>query len=130
MRLLLDTHIFLWGFLQPERIPETITKKLEGAGSEIWLSPISIWECLVLSSKGRISLFPDPETWIRTTIRDLSPKEAPITHEVAFRSRSIDLPHEDLADRFLAATAVVFDLILVTVDERFKEAKGFRILTG
>ena len=130
MKLLLDTHILLWGILQPEWIPDNLKRALEDPANELWLSSISVWECLILARKGRVTLLPDPESWIRTTLRELMPREAPITIEIAIRSRSIEIPHADPADRFLAATAAVFDLTLVTVDERLVTGEGFRVLTG
>ena len=129
MKLLLDTHILLWGILRRERIPGNLKRALEDPANELWLSPISVWECLILARKGRVTLLPDPESWIRTTLRELMPREAPITIEIAIRSRSIEIPHADPADRFLAATAAVFDLTLVTVDERLVTGEGFRVLT-
>ena len=44
-------------------------------------------------------------------------KQAAINHEVAMQSRLIKLPHQDPADRFIAASAVVYDLVLVTADK-------------
>jgi PIN domain nuclease of toxin-antitoxin system len=45
-------------------------------------------------------------------------KEAPLTPEVSFQSHSVNLPNQDFVDRFLAATAMVYELTLVTADER------------
>ncbi len=44
--------------------------------------------------------------------------EAPLTHEIAFVARKLAIQHQDPADRFLAATAMVLDLTLVTADPR------------
>jgi PIN domain nuclease of toxin-antitoxin system len=55
-------------------------------------------------------------------------RDAPLGREVALRSRSIVVAHEDPADRFLAATADVYDLTLVTADERLLRGQGFRTL--
>jgi PIN domain nuclease of toxin-antitoxin system len=49
-------------------------------------------------------------------------------HEVAIRSRTLSLPHQDPADRFLAASAVVYDLTLVTADERLMESDEYAVL--
>jgi len=54
-------------------------------------------------------------------------REAVINQEVAIQSRKINLPHQDPADRFLAATAIVYDT-LVTADTRLIDAKGFPVL--
>jgi len=45
-------------------------------------------------------------------------REAPLTWEIAFLAPQLTLQHQDPADRFLAATAKVFDLVLVTADAR------------
>ena len=130
MKLLLDTHIFLWALLEPERLSTAVANELELITNEIWLSPISVWETLILGSKGRVLLQPDLVTWIRKALRGLAPKEAPLTSEAAIRSRILNLPHSDPVDRFLAATAAVFDLTLVTVDELLVNGDGYRVLTG
>ena len=130
MKLLLDTHIFLWGFLEPGRLRKSSADELENPDNELWLSPISIWECLVLADRRKIILDPNPETWVRAAIKILRPREAPVTTEVAFRSRTIDLENEDPADRFIASTAAVFELVLVTADDRLLDCDGFQTLRG
>ena len=57
-------------------------------------------------------------------------QDAPLTREVAIRSRSVRIDHEDPADRFLAATADVYELPLVTGDERLLRGKGYRTLAN
>lgn len=118
MRLLLDTHIWLWSALDPASLSKRVARALEDPANELWLSPIAVWEALVLARKKRVSLDPTPEQWIRLALRELPLREAPITHEVAVRSETVMLDHDDPADRFLVATAVVYDLALVTADRR------------
>lgn len=48
--------------------------------------------------------------------------EAPLTHAVALRSRQINLPHQDPADRFIAATALEYGLTLMTADQHLRNA--------
>ena len=129
MKLLLDTHIWLWSFLEPERLSQEISKELENPENELWFSPISVWETMVLAEKGRIILRPDPETWVRTALRKAPIKEAPINTEVALLSRKIRLPHQDPSDRFIAATASIFGLTLVTEDGKLRELEGVPILS-
>ncbi len=118
MKLLLDTHIFLWSLLEPTRLTERVASELENPANELWISPMSTWEVIVLAEKGQIILDPDPVNWIRKVYRTIPFKEAPLIHEVAMQSRIIDLAHQDPADRFLAATALVYGLTLVTSDKR------------
>jgi PIN domain nuclease of toxin-antitoxin system len=128
MKLLLDTHVWLWALLEPKRLIPPVAHALQEPDNEIWLSPISIWECLVLAEKGRIALDPEPVSWIRDVLKIGRFREAPLTMEVAIQSRVMDLPHPDPADRFLTATAAVFDLTLVTADERLHHCKAYRLL--
>ena len=130
MKLLLDTHILLWSLLEPTLLSQQVASELENPSSEISISPISLWEILVLAEKGRLLLQPDSLTWIRSTLRSTPLREAPLNHEVAIQSRSLDLPHQDPADRFLATTAIVYDLTLVTADERLLGSKQFSVLAN
>jgi PIN domain nuclease of toxin-antitoxin system len=123
VNLLLDTHIFLWSMLEPERLSRRVGVEMEDRKNQLWFSPISSWEILLLEKKGRIALKPDAASWLREALRRAPSKEARINHEVAIQSCLIKLPHQDPADRLLAATAVVYDLTLVTADERLTQSK-------
>ena len=118
MKLLLDTHIWLWYLQVNDSLSENLKQIINSADTELWLSPISVWETIVLAEKGRIELDRDPQVWVKKYLRSLDFKEARITHEIAMKSRSIELSHQDPADRFIAATAVELDLTLATVDKR------------
>lgn len=128
MRLLLDTHIWLWSLLEPQRLGSRTTKALRSSSNELWISPISIWETLVLAAKGRIILDKAADLWVQDALRRGPFREAPLTWEIARLSTSIGLPHNDPADRFLAATAVAMGLRLVTADERLLSSRDFAVL--
>lgn len=114
MRLLLDTHIWLWSLQDPSRLGKRVAHELTNPENELWLSPISTWELLTLSLKGRIRLPEDLESWLaRATART---QEAPLTHEIVLAARQLRFPHGDPADRFLVATAQYLNLTLVTAD--------------
>jgi PIN domain nuclease of toxin-antitoxin system len=116
VKLLLDTHIWLWSLREPTRLGRHLRHELRNPDNELWLSPISTWEALVLHAKRRIQLYDNPALWVRDATADF--KEAPLTHEIALAVHKLNLPHADFADRFLAATAQVLGLTLVTADER------------
>jgi PIN domain nuclease of toxin-antitoxin system len=128
MKLLLDTHILLWGLLEPERLNRRVASELRNPNNEIWLSPVSIWETLVLAEKRRIVLQPDPASWVRTVLQQLAFHEAKINHEIAIQSRALKLKQQDPADRFLAATALVYQLTLVTGDKTLFTCREISIL--
>lgn len=116
VKLLLDTHIWLWYLLGNERLSTQLQTTIPAATTELWLSPISIWETLLLAEKGRISLQPHPIAWVNLALNTLEIREASLNHHIAILSRQIELPHQDPGDRFIAATAVYYQLTLATVD--------------
>ena len=118
MKLLLDTHIWLWALLDPERLSPAVRAALASGENELWLSPISVWEALLLAEGGRIRVDTAPTEWVERMVRALPRREAALTHDIAVASRQLTLSHEDPADRFLAATAQVLGLTLVTADAR------------
>jgi len=128
LKLLLDTHIWVWSTLAPERISGRVARQLNKAENEIWLSAVSIWELLLLHDKGRVRLMPDPVSWISDSISRLNIREAPLTFEVALAVSSLNLPHNDPADGFIAATARVFGLTLVTADEQLAALTDIAVL--
>ena len=122
VKLLLDTHIWLWYALGDPQLSDNLRSMIASDTTELWLSPISIWEVLLLVEKGRIFLQFDTTAWIDESIELLALCEAPLNRHIAFLSRQIDLPHQDPADRFIAATAIHYQLQLATVDSHLKDA--------
>jgi PIN domain nuclease of toxin-antitoxin system len=114
LKLLLDTHIWLWSLNDPAKLGKRVMHELRDPQNETWLSPISTWEALTLNAKGRIQLPADLGEWVRRATSPL--REAPLTHEIALLSRQLVLPQNDPADHFLAATAQLLKLTLVTAD--------------
>jgi PIN domain nuclease of toxin-antitoxin system len=128
VRLLLDTHIWLWSLLEPARLTRRVARALEDKENELWLSPLSVWELLILVEKGRLTVDLPVEQWIERAMKAGALKEAPITQEVALETRRVALPHRDPADRFIAATARVLDLTVVTADRNLLALRGLSTL--
>lgn len=129
MKLLLDTHIWIWSLLEPERLSRRVARRLEDSANELWLSPISVWETLLLAERGRIQLEVSPTRWVELALHDFPIRDATLTRQVATVSRVVDLPHQDPADRFIAASAIVYELTLVTADERLLRSKKYRTVS-
>lgn len=127
MRLLLDTHIWLWALQDPKRLGKRVFHELRNESNELWLSPISTWEALTLNFKGRIHIRGDLHEWLARATAGTH--EAPLTHQIAFVARQLPL-HQDPADRILAATAQVLDLILVTADQRLMGLGNIKTLAS
>jgi PIN domain nuclease of toxin-antitoxin system len=116
LKLLLDTHIWIWSLVDPQRLSRRVHAELRDPRNELWLSPVSTWEVLLLSSKGRIRLPGNARDWVAGASAMM--REAPLTHEIVLVAQELQLAHQDPADRFLAATADVLGLTLVTADQR------------
>ncbi len=129
MRILLDTHAWIWNFTSTTSLSDTARSALRESSNELFLSPISPWEVLMLARKRRLTLDREPQAWIAAALAATPATQLPITHEVAVRSQ--DLPgytNPDPADRFLVATALVHDLCILTCDETMAAWPGVRVL--
>ena len=116
MKLLLDTHIWIWSLAEPKRLSRRVQHELKNQNNELWLSPVSTWEILLLHANGRIQLHGNARDWV--TRASAYMREAPLTHEIVAAAQDLPLSHQDPADRFLVATAEVLGLTLVTADHR------------
>ena len=130
MKLLLDTHIWLWALLDPDRLSASVRAALSSSENELWLSPISVWEATLLAERGRVRVASDAQTWVRQLLDAMPWREATVTNDVAIMSRQLTLSHQDPADRFLAATARVMGLTLVTADERLLGSTEYDVMAN
>jgi len=129
MKFLLDTHILLWSLLEPNQLTKEVQDHLNEMSNELWLSPVTTWEIIILAEKKKIELAsPSPADWIKEVFSKIPFKEANLNHEVAIQSRKLNLPHQDPADRFIAASALVFDLTLITSDKRLLNLDKVKLL--
>ncbi len=123
--IVLDTHIFLWLTLQPERVPRNIMLALKEE-DHIVISAISLWETAMLHARNRITIPGSLLTWLYMATTDI-PRLAihPLTPEIAVLSGSLPI-HGDPADRLIAATAMEHNCQLATVDKRLLNFKSLK----
>lgn len=95
MKILLDTHIWLWYLFGSNKLSNDLQTAISNPQNELWLSPISLWETLILAEKGKIALLETPEKWLQSAFETLEVKEAPLNNKIAILSRQIQLPHQD-----------------------------------
>ena len=119
MKILLDTHTWIWSQESPEKLGSGAHNALADEDNRLFVSPISSLEIARLAWGGRLTLAGRLQTWIAESIQALLADTVPLTHDIALAA--YDLPgefHRDPADRMLVATAVVHDLTLMSADER------------
>ena len=118
MKLLLDTHIWLWMINKPQKIKQPVRRLLANPRNEVYLSPVSVWEIILLARGGRLGKFKDPCPWFDQAFAASKLLEAPITQEVSLEMGRFEVAHADPADRWLIATARTYGCKLVTEDEK------------
>lgn len=128
MKLLLDTHIWIWSLDSPDKLGRRVRRELARASNELYLSPVSIWEAHHLVRRKRIRLRQDFARWLDDVMAQVPLREAPFTFAVAADASKIELSQSDPGDVFLAATALVFDLTLVTADPQLLACSWLKTL--
>jgi PIN domain nuclease of toxin-antitoxin system len=131
MNLLLDTHIWLWSHREPWRLSSEVTRALTDPRNELWLSPISTWELILLVEGKRVTLNEPLDAFVVKSQKELSLREAAFSWAVADELRYTVLRHRDPADRLLVATAKFYDLTLITADRRLLEPlPGLKVMAN
>lgn len=128
MKVLLDTHIWLWYLLGDGRLSQSHRDIIDDEVVDLSLSSISIWEAHLFIEKERLPVNEAPGVWIRKALHTLQVREAGITFAIALRSRSLALSHQDPADRFIGATSIEMKAPLLTVDERLRACPDIHCL--
>lgn len=116
MRLLLDTHIFLWYITADSRLSDDFRSAIQDSANEVYLSTICVWEAVIKYQLGRLPLPAPPAELLPSQreahgIASLAIDELAMTHLAA-------LPplHRDPFDRLLVAQALQHELTIVSVD--------------
>ena len=130
MKLLLDTHVWVWAIIEPSWLVRRVSSAFENLENELWLSPISVGEALLLCEKRRLESNTDAWGKISASLTGGKLSEAGLTFDVAQEAARVHLPHRDPADRYLVATARFYDLTLVTADERLLQIPDLKVLAA
>jgi len=115
MKILLDTHIFLWMLTSPERLNDKRRYELETPANEVFLSAMSIAELMIKHTIGKIHVEFDPfEMAKEMRIEILS-----FSGDHAMMLGKMPLHHKDPFDRMIIAQAIVNRLPLMSDDPKF-----------
>lgn len=117
MRLLLDTHVWIWTQEQPEEMGEATRRLLLDDSNDIVVSAVSTLEIARMVSMGRVTLAKELRHWVVAGLRSLDARSLPVDNDIAMESYQIPEPfHRDPADRLLVATARVEGCTLLSAD--------------
>lgn len=125
MKLLLDTHVWIWAFEGSRALGSKCRRILVSADNERWVSPISTLEIARLVDRGIIELVCPMSEWLVRSIKALKLRTLEIDHATAIEAYTLPGEfHADPADRLLVAAARVHGLKLVTADRKILSYGG------
>ena len=117
--ILLDTHVALWSTVDSDSVGKRCRRIIRQALAEnqLGISAVSFWEIALLIAKGRLR-WPQSASEARRIMLSEGATELPLTGEIAILAGEIEGLHGDPADRFIVATAIAHDAMLMTADDR------------
>ena len=116
MRLLLDTHIFLWFVGGDTKLSVALREAISDPQNEILLSVVSLWEMIIKYQLGHLPLPQPPELYVPAQRRRLRISSLPVNKGSVFQVAKLPPLHRDPFDRLLIGQAIEHDLKIVTVD--------------
>jgi PIN domain nuclease of toxin-antitoxin system len=115
VRLLLDTHVFLWLQTEPERLGEQLAL-IEDRRNGLLVSAVSSWEIAIKYGLGRLPLPEPPERYVPESLRAIGAEAIAIEHGHALAVAALPPLHRDPFDRLLVAQALLLDVPILTTD--------------
>jgi PIN domain nuclease of toxin-antitoxin system len=120
MKLLLDTHAFLWYISNDPRLPQHAYDAVRDKSNEVYLSVVSVWEILVKFQIGKLPLPGPADDFIESSRSAHRMADLPLDRQAVSHLLSLPMHHRDPFDRMLICQALAHDLTIVTTDEFFK----------
>jgi PIN domain nuclease of toxin-antitoxin system len=119
MRVLVDTHTFLWALLKDHRLSTRAKQVLISGENELVFSLVSLWEIAVKMKIGKLNTVGSSVTYIRDEMAEYGMELLPIRYEHILELERLPLHHSEPFDRLLIAQAVAESLPILTHDEKF-----------
>jgi PIN domain nuclease of toxin-antitoxin system len=116
MTYLLDTQVWLWMHLQPERLRPDVRDRFVDPASILLLSAASSWEIAIKYALGKLPLPEPPHEYVASRMRRDAVDGLPVTHAHALHVATLPRHHGDPFDRLLIAQSRLEDVPLVTAD--------------
>ena len=127
MTYLLDTNVWIFGYLEPEVLPDDVQELIGRRDVQLGLSAISLWEVGKKHQIGKLELRQELSLWLKGAIASHI-QVLPLTPEVIADAMGLpDFPVRDPADELIVATARVHKLTLLTTDTQLKGYRHARV---
>ena len=119
MKVLLDTHVWLWSLSEPGRLSREARRILASRRNAVHLSAVSAWEIAIKVAVGKLGLPEPPGSYVPTRMARQGLIPLVVTHAHALAVANLPLHHRDPFDRLLVAQSLVERLPLLTADPAF-----------
>jgi PIN domain nuclease of toxin-antitoxin system len=129
LRLLLDTHVFLWLQTEPERLGDRLPT-IEDTRNELLLSAASSWEIAIKHALGRLPLPEPPERYVPERMRAIGAAGLAVEHSHALATGTLPPLHRDPFDRLLIVQAAALDIPILTADAAISDYPVDTLLIG
>lgn len=120
MKILLDTHIFLWALTEPKRLGNKTKSLLKSRENKLYFSAASSWEISIKNSLGKLPLPEPPDKYISSRMASLKITPLDVKHHHTFIVYKLPLHHRDPFDRLLIASAIAENVNLMSADKQFR----------
>jgi PIN domain nuclease of toxin-antitoxin system len=120
MKVLVDTHTFLWDILSDHRSSKKARQILSSDEHELVFSLVSLWEIAIKIKTGKLNTIGSSVAYIRDEMNEYSMELLPIRYEHVLQLESLPHHHSDPFDRLLIAQATAESLPILTGDKQFK----------
>ena len=121
MRVLVDTHAFLWALLEDPRLSADAQQILTAESSELVFSLASLWEISIKIKLGKLHALGSSVAYVRDEMKEYGMEFLPIRFEHILRLEMLPQHHGDPFDRLLIAQASTEGIPILTHDKRFSE---------
>lgn len=128
MKILLDTHCWLWMQVSPDRISAQVQEVLTDPENELFLSAASSWEIAIKWALGKLPLPTPPMEYVPRGLERQGVTGLPVQHRHALHTATLPQHHRDPFDRLLIAQAQLEQLTLLTADEKLGSYEGVDLL--
>ena len=118
MRLLIDTHVFLWAVMNSARLAGAVRDCLADPANDLFVSAVSAWEIAIKAAHGRLDY---PAADFEADARRIGAEPLDVTAAHGMAAGLLPRHHDDPFDRMLVAQARLEDMTLVTADGRLKD---------
>jgi PIN domain nuclease of toxin-antitoxin system len=120
MRLLLDTHVFLWYISADPQLPPAFRDAIRDPANQVYLSAASVWEAVIKHALGKLPLAEAPAEYLPRQRDSHQITALPIDEGAFPHLATLPSLHRDPFDRILIAQALQHGLMLVTVDDALR----------